>query len=488
MTTERVPGPAGQGTTRRVIRKNLVFIGAAYVVGALAAFATQAVMARELGRSIFGEYIAALSLVMVLGELYEIGATGYLARETARDPRRLAELLGDMVVTKAVTIVVVAAVAVGLGSALGFSDRELAIAAILAMMLGANAIAKTFRAGLQGLEHMAVASSLAIANAVITAAGMIAIVATGHGLVAAVAFSAVVSVALVPASWLGLRRHAAVPLRGSLNRILAVVRDGFPFTALTVLTFATSYADVMIIRALLGPAETGTYGAAYRLFVVLQFLPAIYLDSIYRAMSHLSHHEPEEFRALVERSAAALFALGLPLAAGGAVLAEPIVTLVFGGVFSDAAGAFRVLLISLPLSFPVWALIAAITMGDRPRSAALLVGPVLALNILANLWLVPDHGIVASAWITLATDACIAFGATAILRRQGVVVRWLRMGAPALPAAALVAATAHALRDLSLVVPIAAGALVYTVAILASGLPARLGLSKPTWALLGRSG
>src|SRR5687768_2815111 len=84
----------------RVIRKNLAFVGLAYGLGAAAGFVAQAVIARELGPAVYGEYIAALSLVTILAVLYEAGANEYLVRETAHAPRRLGELLGDLLLVK----------------------------------------------------------------------------------------------------------------------------------------------------------------------------------------------------------------------------------------------------------------------------------------------------------------------------------------------------------------------------------------------------
>ena len=93
----------------RLIRKNLAFVGSAYVLGALAGFVAQAVIARELGRAVFGEYVAAFSLVTIVGVLYEAAATEYLVRETAHSPRRLGELLGDLLLVKLVAGAVVGA-------------------------------------------------------------------------------------------------------------------------------------------------------------------------------------------------------------------------------------------------------------------------------------------------------------------------------------------------------------------------------------------
>jgi O-antigen/teichoic acid export membrane protein len=256
-----------------------------------------------------------------------------------------------------------------------------------------------------------------------------------------------------------------------------VVREGLPFTTVTLLTYATSYADAIIIRVLLGLTQTGHYGAAYRLFVVLQFLPAIYFDSVLRTMSRLAHEVGDAFRDFVERSAAALFLLALPLAAGGAALAEPIIDLVFGDAYADAVPVLQVLLVSLPLSFPTWILVPAILVGEQTGSAGRIFAVALTANVAANLLLVPPAGIVASAWITVATDAGIAIAATVVLARHGVALRWLRLAAPALPGAALVGLTAFVLRDLPLPVPVLAGALVYAISLKAAGFPERLGVT-----------
>jgi O-antigen/teichoic acid export membrane protein len=149
---------------------------------------------------------------------------------------------------------------------------------------------------------------------------------------------------------------------------------------------------------------------------------------------------------------------------------------VFGDAYAEAGAVFRVLLVSLPLSFPVWVLVASLVVGDRARSAAGILVVALSANIAANIVLVPAHGIIASAWITVVTDAAIALAVTVLLFQQGVRMRWLRLAAPALPGAALVALTAFALRDLPLPVPVLAGTLVYVAALKAAGFPDRLGV------------
>jgi O-antigen/teichoic acid export membrane protein len=459
-----------------LIGHNLAWVTISYIGGALAGFLAQAIMARELGRPVFGEYVAALSLVTVLAVLYELGASDYLVRQAARDPGRLPRLVGELVEIKLGMGGVVLVLSLAGALVLGFHSREIVVTGLLALMLGANAIGKPFRSGLQSIERLDVASRISLANAAISAIGMAALLLAGYGLVPAVAWSLIVSLVMLPVSWRALRRHARVrPLRSG-PAAWRLVLESFPFTAITLLTTAIAYADALIIRTLLGPAETGTYGAAFRLFLVLQFLPSAYLDSVYRSLSDLAHRDRAAFRALVDRSAAALLVLALPLAVGGAVLARAIMVLVFGDDFADGAEVFAVLVAALPASFPLWILLAAIAVDGRPRDAAAILALALVANLTANLLLVPSYGIVASAWITLATDAGIAAVATMLLRRRGLRLRWPVLGAPAVAAAGACGAVALALRDLPLLIPIVAGALAYAVSLWLTGVPSRLGL------------
>jgi O-antigen/teichoic acid export membrane protein len=471
-----------------LIRKNLLSVAFAYGGGALAGVAAQAVLGRELGRSTFGEYIAAFSLLTVLAVAFELGPSDYLVREAAREPARLPAVIADVVGLRLLASAAVVGLALAAAAALGFSGRELAVTAVMAAMFVANALSTPFRAGLQAIERLELASVISVANAMLSAAGMIALVLAGYGLVAAVAFSAAVSVAAIGVSWRTLARFCPVSLHWSAVRMRRAVRASVPFTAVNVGIFATTYADALVVRGVLGAAATGAYGAAYRVFMVIQFIPSIYVDAVYRTLAHLAGAAPARFARLVERSAAALLVLGLPFAFGGAPLASQLVQAVFGHGFAPAAGAFRVLLVSLPISFPLWVLTIALLVTGRQRTAAVVFALAFAANVAANIVLVRRFGIVAAAWITLATNAGLVIAASATLRGAGVTLRWLVLGMRALPAAVATGAVAFALRHEPLPVPLVAGALVYVAGLELARVRAALGLPSLRRAFVGGPG
>src|SRR5205807_9393809 len=130
-----------------------------------------------------------------------------------------------------------------------------------------------------------------------------------------------------------------------------------------------------------------------------------------------------------------------------------------------------------PLAFPAVVLMMAVVVDERPQAAAWVFGWALALNLTANLVLVPPYGIIAAAWITVATEAFIAAVGTVILARRGVRPGWPVLAAPAGVAAGLMTVVVFALRNLPLVVPVSGGAVVYLALLFAFGVPRRLGFS-----------
>lgn len=460
----------------RLLRKNISVTALGFAIGGLVGFAVQTVIAREQGPHAFGTYVAALSLVTIFGGIYELGGARYLVRESAREPGRLGTLLADIVTAKVVLATSAIAITTGVGAAIGFHGRALAIVALLAVMTGANAVMRGLRSGLAAIERLEISSAIAMINNVVSAAGMIWIIAAGGSIVAAVAYSAAISVVLVPVTWLVLRRWVRMGGRASLRRSARTARTALPFATVGALSFVSAYGSTLIVRALIGDAPAGLFGAASRLTEVLAFIPAIVVEGLYRPLSYLASHARQEFARTMERTAAFLFLAGLALAAGGSLVGDRVLALVFGSGFADGAGAFHILLWSLPVAFPSWLLVAGVVIGARPQSAAKILAASFTWTLVADLFVVPAAGIRGAAVVSLSAECFIAVACTRALARNGTPVRWTRVAWSGIVAAPALVAAVAATQHLPLLVPVAAGALAYVLALLALGVHVQLGV------------
>ena len=141
-----------------------------------------------------------------------------------------------------------------------------------------------------------------------------------------------------------------------------------------------------------GDAETGLYGAAYKVYEGVGYLPSILASVLTPRLSRLFVTDRAGHRRLVVGALVASLALALVVAACGYWLAEPEMSLLFGAGFLPAAAPFRVLCLGLVFVFAIWTLHATAISANKERLLvrAALVG--LCVNVMVNAYLIPRHG------------------------------------------------------------------------------------------------
>jgi O-antigen/teichoic acid export membrane protein len=154
----------------------------------------------------------------------------------------------------------------------------------------------------------------------------------------------------------------------------------------------------------------------------------------------------------------------LPLAVGGAILAQPILVALFGPQFADGAAPFALLLLSVPLSsfgsLILYSLVAA------RRHWALPIGSACGafVNVALNLLLIPRFGMMGAAWATIAAVSVVL--AVAVMQARSFLPRFawpaiVRLGIALTMLGVVVAATATRWLPLAVVL----GGVAYLVAL-----------------------
>jgi O-antigen/teichoic acid export membrane protein len=97
----------------------------------------------------------------------------------------------------------------------------------------------------------------------------------------------------------------------------------------------------------------------------------------------------------------------LPMAAGGALAAEPIIRLVYGPAFSPAAGPFRILVWSVVTVYAnaAFAFLLLARGGDRRYLMAVAAGA--AANVGLNLVVIPLAGMIGAAFVTIVSELTV---------------------------------------------------------------------------------
>jgi O-antigen/teichoic acid export membrane protein len=300
-------------------------------------------------------------------------------------------------------------------------------------------------------------------------AASLAAVAAGGGLVAL--YLARLASAFVLLGWVLVTfRRAVGPLdtRVDAGELRAFVGQGWAFGSTVLFGVVIAQADVLMLQLACSEDEVARYAAPASVLLQLGMVPTILSSGLFPRLARLGAGDPALRRELSFQTRMMLLG-SLPVAVGGAVVAGPLLALLFGEPYRDAAVPAAVLLLTVPIRFLHHGYGMALTAIDRQSVRARAGGIAAAINVVANVVAIPLLGAEGAALTTFLTDAALLFGLWLAVRDQldGAAERdaWVRTLLPALAMGAVVAAVP----GLHVLLRIGLGAAVYGALVVATG-------------------
>jgi O-antigen/teichoic acid export membrane protein len=207
----------------------------------------------------------------------------------------------------------------------------------------------------------------------------------------------------------------------------------------------------------------GWYGAAYRLFDTLVFLPTIIASAIlFPILSQLSVQSRPALQRAMSKGLDLILIVGIPISVGLFTLAEPIIRLIYRQPeFVQAVPALQWLAVGLLLLYINSILSVTLVSLNEERKMTLVAGLALVFNLALNLALIPLFQHVGAAATTAATEGFILAYLLAVTPRDLLARATLAVFAKAGIAAAAMALVLIALRDQSLLLLVPLGVAVY---------------------------
>ena len=365
-----------------------------------------AVIARELGDSGFGEWSSLLVVVQMAAYLADLGIEQVGVRRAAAEPEREAEWIG--------------ASSRPAGGRLIARDPGLGpgrVADLRPTRDGGGRPAGVDHDPAQRSEHDPGPApapppqrrqrrhhDLLLAG---LGGSAIAVLASGGGLVPlAIVFTLAAFVTTALQLLLGLRA-GGVKLLGSRHLWRPLARVGLPLAAAGMLVLAYARIDQILVLEVVGAREAGLYGAVYRILEQAHFLPLTVSMTLLPLLSAAYPADPARVRELAQTTADYLAVVSLPALGVALAAAEPLIELLFGSAFVEAAPALPVLMgafVLICFGYLSGNLIVVLGLQRRFVGYALLG---LVVNVGLNLALLPRYGFMAAAWATLATELLV---------------------------------------------------------------------------------
>jgi O-antigen/teichoic acid export membrane protein len=463
--TADLPVPS-TGLGSRALR-NTVLVLTAKVVARLIALVTVLAMVRYLMPASYGAFATLVNYTAIVSVVLDLGFNVLFVREGARHPSEIQRYLRNVMSLRllmSVVSLVLLAVALasnGLGSLLA--------PAFVLMVL--TSYSNLLRNGLYAVQKLGFEALAVVLESLVLLALVLYGIKTGHGVTyfvwayaAQYAFSCAYFVVVLAA-----KRIAVIGWRFELPLLREWFWKGLPFALTFVLTILYFRIDQPLVYAFRPHAEAGLYGAAYKPFEALLFIPMTFLSIVFPVLSIYHRERPGELLDAVNRFFKALLLIGWPMSVGIFVLAHPLNHALFGSSYDRSEPALRILALSLGFAFVNNAFIGALSASDHQASFTWAAGWSLLANVALNLALIPTFGYIGASWATVMTEIVLgAAGWTLTARHIGRVPVW-RLSWRVVLAGLVMGAAVFPLRDLggvAMAIPIAVGVAVYGAAVL----------------------
>lgn len=375
------------------IVQNTAFLTSALVLQKIIAYIFFLSLARLLGASGTGEYVAAFSLTGLFSVFVDLGLSNVLVREIARAPHEANRLFRNVLGLKLLLgfgtfILLLLTVYILNFFGATHPSFELVIVAGVVMLLDSLILSAT--SVFRGWHNLAYESVAVVVQKIgVLMVGLSVLIWAPSPV--NVAFG--VLVGGVGGYWLVikyLRRGFNAPLIPqfdlSVQRSLIVM--AWPFAIAGFFAMGYSYFDSIILSVIQGSEAVGLYSVASKTMNAFVFIPAAFVAGLYPAMSAAEGNEAR-IRELLQIGLRYLLLIGAPMAAGLYVLADQFVSML-GSDYSEAVLAVKILLPSLPLMFMTYPIGSLLNATGRQSKQTAILGFGLLVNLLLNVWLIPQ--------------------------------------------------------------------------------------------------
>ena len=433
---------------------------------------------RFLGVVKFGELSLALSFVAVVGFPIEFGLNQQLVRDVARDTDRqdrAARLVTNALLIKLALWIVLYSVILVVCWALGYSAEQQVLVAICGCTLLSGAIANVFGAMHTGAQRLVFPSVGTIIEKGGGALVIILLLRGGAGVrtAAVVLLGASLAGALWQAVW--FQRLVGIRLAIDWDLIRGLVKTSVPFLVYGMLGVIYYRIDAVLLSLMASTEVVGWYGASYKLFDTLVFLPNIIMLAImYPLLAKLAHQDEAQVRTGIEKSTNLLLICGLPVATGMYLAAPNIIGFLYHhNDFGPSVPVLQALAPGMVLLYlnSVWT--TALMSLNMERRLPWMAGAALIFNVGLNILLIPRLQGTGAAITTSLTEGLLFVVSLGVLPRRFWPARSLLVGIKVACASFLMGLAILALQRFTILAIVPVAALVFVLAATALGTIAR---------------
>jgi O-antigen/teichoic acid export membrane protein len=389
MNAEPLATPAAASAPERRVLKNAALLVAAQLVATPISVLVNALMARRLGPSEFGNMYLALTFASFGFLLVDWGQSILLSGEVARARERAGELLGSALLWRACMSALVYAVVAFSAQLLGYSVTFHQVLALIFLGFCFGSLASACQDIIRGFERTDIAAATAIASQLLNALVTVPVLLLGGHLRAVLVAQACCALLGLVAVSLVLRPLGILPVHVRAGTSRALLLKGAPFVLFGLALALQPAVDAIFLSKLASASAVGWHAAARKLVGVLIYPANALIVALYPTLCRLHGEDRAAYCRLTHYALTNTTLLVVPMALGCYLYPALGVQLFNRASFAPAEDNLRILSALIFLCYFSMPISSALVAAGRQRSWAVIQLLCVLMSALGDPILVP---------------------------------------------------------------------------------------------------
>lgn len=396
-------------TTRQTIFKNATWLFLGTIVSRLARAAVLMYAARILGARDWGAFNYALSLAAFFTIFTDFGVNAVLTRESAKDTNQQERYFSSAFFIKLAAGLFIAIALIVLFPMFSHliisSSADIPLVSVLIPIVVLIVLfdsMRDFGAALsrawEKMQIESVVQMLTNALIVVFGIGALLIIPTAQSLSWGYAIGT--GIGMIAAFFPFRRYFKTLFSYISFSAIKKMLSASWPFGMMGLMGVVMLNTDSLMIGWFLNIEQVGYYGAGQRVAQLLYAIPSLIAVAFFPALAKKISNL-DAFNSLISLGSRTLMLIALPLTIGGVVLAEPLLTFIYGQSFRPGVDAFILIQLTyIPVFLSALLGNTLFAIGKERKLLGYVLCGILG-NAFFNILFIPSMGIAGAALSTV---------------------------------------------------------------------------------------
>ncbi len=391
------------------ITRNTAFMTMASVGQKIISLVYFTLIARHIGAEDTGKYFFALAFTTVFVVFVDLGLTNVLVREAAKAREKIQAYFSTILSVKMVLGVFSYIAAVVVINIMGYPDETKYLVYLSAVTMLFDSLHLTLYGVLRAIGNLKYEAVSIVASQLFTLILGSIFLFLGWPLLFLILAFTITSFLNVCFVTVVLYKKYKINLTPCYDKKIFyfIGKITIPFALAAVFARVYSYVDSIILSKLAGDIEVGWYSIPYKITYAFQFVPLALVAALYPRFSEYFAGNKERLAYILERGLKYLMIVVFPISVGIGVLSHDIVLTVFTDEYLNSILPLKILLAGLVFSYVSFPIGAFLNACNKQVTQTVIVGCVMALNIVLNILLIPKFGVVGASITALIGNICL---------------------------------------------------------------------------------